>query len=298
MGPNFKKILECDIFLFALAPEALSSHACKLELNYANDLGKTILPVLMSDGVSVNFLPPALSTIQYVDFRDQNKQAVFDFIKAINNLPSPQQLPDPLPIPPEVPISYLGNLKDQVETKRTLSFEDQSALLLKLEESLLKTDDSNDVRNLLELLKNRDDLFAKIAEKIDGLLNSIEITSIPETGRQRTDIQSAPNDIAVVDPSSSNNFKDAIAIFGQRRVITYRGHRIEMKLGFMNKMVFYDGRGVSRISLGSRDPANFTVVEDGTEVQYEVLMEEKLLKYDCEVKRNGRIIYTGAIIHL
>ena len=89
-------VRDCDVFVFVLTPEALKSTACKLEFGYAADLGKPIVPVLVSAGVSTNLLPPALSQIQFVDYRNQDRDAT---------IPPPQPLPDPLPASPEAPIS-------------------------------------------------------------------------------------------------------------------------------------------------------------------------------------------------
>lgn len=140
-----KRILKCDIFVFALAQDALDSHACKLELKYASDLSKTILPIMVADGVSIKLLPSALSVIQHVDYRQQDKLAYKLLDKAMKTLPTPQLLPDPLPRPPEVPISYLGDLKEQIESARTLSLEEQTAILFKLEDSLHEKGDTNDI---------------------------------------------------------------------------------------------------------------------------------------------------------
>jgi hypothetical protein len=71
------QIRDCDVFLFALAPAALESPACKRECQYAYELNKVILPVVVSDGVSFNLLPPALSAIQSVDYRAQDRAAAF-----------------------------------------------------------------------------------------------------------------------------------------------------------------------------------------------------------------------------
>lgn len=171
-----ERIRECDLFVFALAPKAIDSYACKLELTYASNLRKLILPILVADGVSTNLLLPALQKIQILDYRHQDKQTAFTLFKALNNLPSQQQLPDPLPKCPEVPISYLGNLKDQIETT-TLSFKEQTELVLKLKTHLHESDDLNDVLDLLRRLRKRDDLFAKVAQEIDALLTDNKITS-------------------------------------------------------------------------------------------------------------------------
>jgi hypothetical protein len=53
-------IRECEMFVFALTPESLDSHACRQELHYAGQLGKAVLPILLSDNVNVTLLPRAL----------------------------------------------------------------------------------------------------------------------------------------------------------------------------------------------------------------------------------------------
>jgi len=186
-----ERIRECDLFIFALAREALDSYACKLEYTYAFNLSKTILPILMTDGVSTNLLPPALSKIQYVDYRSQDKQSAFSLFKALSNLPAPQPLPEPLPEPPEVPISYLGDLKEQIETKATLSFQDQTALLIKLKERLNYNNEVDDVLNLLRQLGQRDDLFAKVAKEIDRLTASSSAQKTEDRQSPSTNFESS-----------------------------------------------------------------------------------------------------------
>lgn len=165
-------IRQCDLFIFALTPDALTSYACQLEYRYAYQLKKNILPVLVADGVSANLLPPELSVIQFVDYRSQDKLAAFRLMTALNNLPAPQPLPDPLPEAPAVPISYLGNLKEQVETTKTLNFEEQTTLVFKLRERLREGDNPEDVLGLLRQMKRRDDLLAKIEKEIDAVIHS------------------------------------------------------------------------------------------------------------------------------
>ena len=64
-----EEIQKCDVFAFALEPESFSSAACKREYTYAARLGKSILPVLVADGVPTDLLPEALAQIQFVDYR-------------------------------------------------------------------------------------------------------------------------------------------------------------------------------------------------------------------------------------
>jgi hypothetical protein len=129
-------IRECDIFVFALSPESWDSEACKSELGYVVQLGKPIIPVLISDGININLLSPPLSEIQITDYRKRDMQAAFAVLKAINLAPPTPNLPEPLPTSPPVPVSYLSTLKDRIDCAEPLSPQEQITLLFELEEEL------------------------------------------------------------------------------------------------------------------------------------------------------------------
>ncbi|HVO92687.1 MAG TPA: toll/interleukin-1 receptor domain-containing protein, partial [Terriglobales bacterium] len=109
------QIRDCDLFIFVLTPHSLDSQACRCEYSYASALRKRILPVLCQDGVKINLLPPELSVIQFVDYRGQDKQAAFALVKSLQDVPQAVPLPNPLPAEPPVPLSYLGDLRAQIE---------------------------------------------------------------------------------------------------------------------------------------------------------------------------------------
>ena len=69
------RIRDCDIFIFALSPESWDSEACKSELAYVVQLGKPIIPVLISDGININLLSAPLSEIQITDYRKRDMEA-------------------------------------------------------------------------------------------------------------------------------------------------------------------------------------------------------------------------------
>lgn len=131
-----RRIRECDAFVFALSPESLESPACDREWRYGSKLGKNILPALNSGEISDDLLPPLLAEIQYVDYRQQDKQAVLRLTKALTAMPAPRPLPDPLPVSPDVPMSYLGSLREQIQTAANLSFQEQTAILVTLKQGL------------------------------------------------------------------------------------------------------------------------------------------------------------------
>lgn len=181
------EIQKCDIFAFALDPESLNSPACKREYAYAFNLRKSILPVLVADGVSIDLLPSALAQIHYVDYRREDKQAFRSLAKALTALPPSLTMPDPMPEPPPAPISYLGGLREQVEAQGALSFEEQTGLVLRLKHGLREAKDAEDVRTLLRLFRSRDDLYARVAEEIDTLLVA---TPLPPVAPKPSDIKS------------------------------------------------------------------------------------------------------------
>jgi TPR repeat protein len=180
------EIRSCDCFVFALSPESLESVPCKCEYEYAASLHKSILPVLIAEGVFIDLLPGGLARIQHVDYRRQDREAMRGLSKAVRTLPAPARLPDPLPEPPAVPVSYLGNLKEQIEAP-SLSYDRQTGLLIELKQGLRNASDAQNIRGLLKQLRARRDLYASVAEEIDALL----VKSVASR-RTRTTVPHAP----------------------------------------------------------------------------------------------------------
>lgn len=165
-------IRDCDIFIFALSPESLDSEACQKELSYVGQLGKIVLPVLVAD-VNLNLLPSPLNEIQVTDFRRCDKDAALALVKSILTSPESPVLPDPLPEPPPVPISYVQTLAEKIASRETLSPEAQQMLLIELEEEFEKGTSTTEIYDLLLRFKKREDLLAKVDEKIDRLLENL-----------------------------------------------------------------------------------------------------------------------------
>ncbi|MEE9351969.1 MAG: toll/interleukin-1 receptor domain-containing protein [Thiotrichaceae bacterium] len=180
-GQNWwDKILEeirsADIFVFILSPESRESTACRREYDYAHALGKPIIPIQVVDGVSTSLLPPALSQVQIVDYLKPNRDAAFRLARSLNGIQTFNPLPDPLPEPPEVPLSYLGSITHQIESNTDLNYQQQSALLLDIKQCLRDSDvNEEDTLTLLTKLRKRRDLFASIADELDAIIENIQI---------------------------------------------------------------------------------------------------------------------------
>lgn len=200
------QIRECDIFAFVLVPEALNSTACIREYKYAADVNKPILPILVSEEVSTNLLPPALSKIQFVDYRKQDRNSAFLLARSIGSIPPPEPLPDPLPEPPEVPLSYLGGLTEKIESTLSLSYEEQSTVLLDLKRSLRNAETSNDARTLLTRLRQRRDLLASIADEIDEILSTEKETIIDD--KKEIKVDNNETSVNVISENLKEKLKD------------------------------------------------------------------------------------------
>ena len=166
-------IRDCDIYIFALNKEALDSTACKRELDYAKALQKSALPVLLEKDISIAITPRYLSSVQYIDYSNtEDKNAVFALLKAINNLPPSPKIPDQLPEPPAVPISYLDNIKDKIDSPE-LDKRDQLELVNELKNKLEDSENrKDDIYGLLKRLRKRDDLLASVYLEINNVLST------------------------------------------------------------------------------------------------------------------------------
>ncbi|HVF41762.1 MAG TPA: TIR domain-containing protein [Pyrinomonadaceae bacterium] len=175
------KIRACDIFIFALSPESWASEACKSELSYVALLGKPILPVLISDGINLNLLTHPLNQIQVTDYRLRDKAATLALFKAINTSPAAPPLPDPLPVQPAVPLSYVITLQERIDSHAPLSPQDQNLLYMDIEEAIEEGGSPKELHDLILNLKKRDDLLAKVCGKLDVLLKKLESRSTGPT---------------------------------------------------------------------------------------------------------------------
>ena len=179
-------IRDCEIFIFALSTESWESEACRSELAYVCGLGKPILPVLVADGINLNLLSAPLHEIQVTDYRARDKGAAFALLKALNATPACQPLPEPLPPPPAVPVSYLGTLKERIDFNGPLGAQEQHLLFLELEEAIEEGRSPVELRELLLSLKRRDDLLAKVAVKVDTALKTLDAKTAMQVRKKVT----------------------------------------------------------------------------------------------------------------
>src|SRR5258708_33116221 len=161
-------IRRSSLFLFALTPQALESHPCRLEFDYALQLNKRILPVMLAH-INIKLLPSSLQKYQLLDYRQQNKQQSLALRRALMHLPPSKPMPKPLPPKPEMPLPPLTRLRDMVDAT-ALSYNEQRIVVSKLKMFLLDDTTANDARLLLRKMRNREDLVDRTEREIRRLL--------------------------------------------------------------------------------------------------------------------------------
>ncbi|MEM9271324.1 MAG: toll/interleukin-1 receptor domain-containing protein, partial [Pseudomonadota bacterium] len=164
------QIRAADVFVYALGPTTLESAACAAECAYAQALQTPVLPVRLSETVSVNLLPQGLVGLHVVDVLEEEDGRILDLAGSLNGFGTRGPLPEPLPAPPAIPLSYLAQW---AETLRDASPMDEAAQLkavAELRRGLARTDEQADAQALLKILRGRRDILASVAGDVDVLL--------------------------------------------------------------------------------------------------------------------------------
>ena len=184
------QIARCDVFIAIISHEAQNSTACKRELEWAEKLGKPLLPV------AVQPVPKALTgrlvrlhIIDYSSPADRDRAAL-TLVAALADSPASPPLPDPLPEPPAAPLSYLTALIDQAQQPPPLDHAEQREILNQLEPALYSVDpqERQGGQDILELLGSRNDLYADIYRTI----NRLKDTDAPAPGPSATVTEEQP----------------------------------------------------------------------------------------------------------
>lgn len=169
-----EEIRGCDVIMFVLSAASLDSEACRKELEYAVALGKTPVPVQVTDDVHLKNLPQSLSEFNAVDYRAGDEAATLRLVGAVNSCSTAGALPAVLPEPPSIPVSYLGTLNDKVMARHKLSEDEQYAICTHLAIARSKGHSTEEIRELADRVMKREDLLAVVKDQIDRLLASLD----------------------------------------------------------------------------------------------------------------------------
>jgi hypothetical protein len=158
-----------DLFLCMISHSYLDSEACALERNYAQATGRPIVPVKIAN-VTESAMPSDLAGLHIVSYTAPGEEAAFALVDAMRRAPDAPPLPSPMPPAPPAPMSYLTGAADAV-ARPQLTKSEQRQVLDELERGLRSDnpDDREAAREILGRMRTRDDLYADVVARMDGL---------------------------------------------------------------------------------------------------------------------------------
>lgn len=184
--PWWQRILQeiraCDVFIFALSSHSLRSKPCQLEFEYAKALHKRIIPILVSDDVSVAYLPLDIQALQLVDYRTRSIAQLKSLKATLKNLPATPPLPMPLPPEPPTPFDRMSVLYSRLNVQM-MSPEEQKAAARDLEDLIEDSEDRQTLTDILAAFLGRKDLTLKTANKLHELQTELFGTAVTRVRR-------------------------------------------------------------------------------------------------------------------
>jgi hypothetical protein len=168
------QIRTCDVFVWTVSPTSVQSKACRSELEYAAALGRPILPVKIKD-VALALAPQRIANAQVTDYSERDVNQALRLAGDLQALPTPNALPDPLPAPPQVPITYLDTFADEVASMTPIAPTRQREIVEFLRPVATDAENSEDAdaaRRLLTKMKARPEITLESATAIDAIVNA------------------------------------------------------------------------------------------------------------------------------
>ncbi len=183
-----ERIRSCELFVVAFSQNFLASKVCGAQLQYAQALGKPILPILIGpvDGTRAN----PLAAMQIIDFRNPGLDTGIELVSSVYaRRADSRPLPDPLPAGPPMPFANLTHLASTVSGP-ALNAREQSLVLSQLRASL---DDAgadigvqHDIIELLRVLRDRRDVTFRTRTEVDAMLASLGARSAADAAQPAT----------------------------------------------------------------------------------------------------------------
>jgi|GEM_PF-7091702 len=164
-----------------------------------------IIPIKVFNDFDERFLPLGISKIQITDVEAGNKKGI---LSLINATPSPA-LPDPMPGPPAIPVSYIAELLRDINSKEPLDQDQQAALMFKLRDHFRSGGDAKGVSQALDKLEARKDFLANISREVDALRKEIVSKAEPSLEPEKPQPEEGSRKI-----NSANETKEAVKAGG------------------------------------------------------------------------------------
>lgn len=170
----------CDAMVFVISPATVKSRACLAEMNYADALGKQILPVGVEAVESV-LIPEKLASLQIIDYTPHDEDSIIALVNALTQLEPPPPLPSPPPPRPAMPVSYVLRLGREARTAKNR--DEQLSVVGKLTEVVETATSEEEQREAIAALRTmneRHDLTVTAKTNIDATLQRHERAPSPQ----------------------------------------------------------------------------------------------------------------------
>lgn len=164
-------IQRCDLYLPLLSPGYDRSDAFTKELAYAIALERPLIPV-HALGEIPRASVPAIAETQWVDVRAMDSEAEHGLLRAITRCEPAPPLPNPLPPPPGIPISYTLQLRE-VLARPQLSRQAQEWTLDEVERRVALGEEPVDLIAVLDELFAHDDFLNALEGRRQYLRNTV-----------------------------------------------------------------------------------------------------------------------------
>jgi len=181
-----QEVRQADVLITLISRDYNNSEACDLELRYATELNKYLLPIKV-EPLSNELLPYDLGKLQVLDYHSLAPvKRITGLVNALNEIGSrpdfPRQNPSPLPQEPAIPISYKTRIYNRLELDDELDADSQKEIIAELRNAVMDNQsDHAEIKILLEkMLRRGDEIRLNISREIKDLLHKIEIQQQPK----------------------------------------------------------------------------------------------------------------------
>lgn len=183
-GEILRQIRRCDVLVVAVSQNWVESAACRMELDYARNLHKSILAVRIGGDDRTG--QAELEGLRIVDFRSPDSGAGVELITAVRTAEAAVgPPPDPLPPEPDVPFAYLQRAHALI-TAPQITAQNQSEALAELRTALGNEGTHRNARGeivgLLARLRDHPDVTRRVRQEI---LELPGLPSPPELRKRR-----------------------------------------------------------------------------------------------------------------
>lgn len=174
------QIEECDVFAPVLSSLYLRSGPCRIEVSYAVELGKTLLPIDLSAGTLSNaaFIDP-IKGAQWVSYRSDDPTSTFvSLVRAVNNAEAAPPLPEGRQRPAAPGADVLASAVRLVGSADQLTETEQWAVVGELRANL-RGETGAAARALLESFLLRRDVLVSVYQDASSMIGELPQTAPP-----------------------------------------------------------------------------------------------------------------------